>query len=126
MLASIGWFCFILFASGASSDTQNKMGLLTFVKQYVPNYDKFIHAGLYGAYGFLLYGVFGNYPVAKFAWRYAFVIAFLTGLLMEILQYAVFIGRSADVFDVLANTLGAALGLLCFAFLQRRIKRSQN
>lgn len=122
LLASIAWFCLILFASGASSDTQNKMGLLAFVKEYVPNYDKVIHTGLYGVYGFLLFGLFSNYPLLKRAWLWAFTVAFVTGLVMEFLQYTVFVGRSADGYDVFANTLGAVFGLLLFGLMQRKTK----
>ncbi|MEV6897651.1 VanZ family protein [Amycolatopsis sp. NPDC051372] len=54
--------------------------------------------------------------------RKAAVIAALAGFsaVIEIVQY--FVGRSADVDDVLLNTLGAALGVLLAATVRSRRK----
>lgn len=47
------------------------------------------------------------------------LIAASYGALLEVMQATLFVGRSGDVRDALANTFGAILGLLVFRKLHR-------
>lgn len=46
-------------------------------------------------------------------------IAVFYGIIIEVLQYALTTNRAADIYDVLANTLGALLAFIMFPFLVR-------
>jgi VanZ family protein len=81
--------------------------------------DKYRHALAYGLFAVLLGLSFlkGRYWAA--AW--AFTIASLVGIGMEILQP--YFGRSQDVGDALANSIGATLGCVVFVSLLLMIPR---
>ena len=70
--------------------------------------DKIAHIIAYGIMGFLAY-----LSVSSVRKRfYFFFIVISLGVLLELFQLYI-PGRSASFFDILANTLGAALGYLC-------------
>lgn len=48
------------------------------------------------------------------------IISVLYGIVIEILQETLTTTRHADIFDVLANFIGALLGLLVFLLIKRR------
>ncbi len=81
-------------------------------KYNLPNFnmaDKIVHLLLYF---FLTYFWLLAYPsLWKIKWTYmAIIIAW--GILIEFLQAFLIIGRSGDVFDALANSIGCVLGML--------------
>jgi len=84
--------------------------------QGVPHSDKVIHFLIYGLLCLL---AIGSRFTPHYLWAFLSVIAF--GLLIEILQGAMGWGRTASIWDMLANTLGAAIMLgLCVAYRKRR------
>lgn len=82
----------------------------------IPHFDKIVH--------FILYFVFVLFLMAGFIRQFngtqlktvlfSFFIAIACGLLIEVLQSEMHAGRSGDVYDMLANTGGALLGILLF------------
>lgn len=90
--------------------------------------DKVVHGCMYlglvlvGCYDLYRLG-FGFTPGRLVAWL---LVAIAWGGLMELLQGAMTLGRSADWFDFLANSCGALLGLLlgvwCLPRLFRRYR----
>jgi glycopeptide antibiotics resistance protein len=95
------------------------------------NFDKFVHAGIFFVLilltvrGFLLQTNF--IKLQQSAKLIAFIICVVFGGSLEILQGTLFEGRTADVFDFVANSFGAILGLLMYnwvekMFLERLIK----
>ncbi len=87
------------------------------------SFDKFVHAGIFFLLilliirGFLLQISFIKLKQnAKFI---ALVICVIYGGLLEILQGTIFEGRSADVFDFLADSFGSVLGLLMYKWVER-------
>ena len=44
----------------------------------------------------------------------AFLFSIFWGIMMEIIQGTVFVSRTIETMDILANVLGALLGILCF------------
>ncbi len=90
--------------------------------------DKLVHLFIFAVLVFLiLFGVREQYFNSKK--RYVFgiisvVITSLYGLLTEVLQVYVFVGRSGNRFDFYADSVGAILGwVIFFAVYRKKIKQ---
>lgn len=53
------------------------------------------------------------------------LVAVFYGIIIEVLQHAVTINRTADFYDVLANSLGALLAFFVFPFLIKDFSRTE-
>jgi len=91
-----------------------------------PGQDKLFHAVAYGILGFLLLGSripsaqgFTNTQV-----RSSIIIASLYGISDEFHQYFV-PGRSSDVWDWVADTLGAVIAVSLLVWLSRKCKSAE-
>ncbi len=89
--------------------------------------DKIVHLFIFGIQSFLiLWGYRTDYFANKNRKILAVTAIVLTafyGLLTEVLQRYVFIGRSGNVYDFLADTVGALLGWSLFLiFFRKKIK----
>lgn len=75
--------------------------------------DKFGHAAVYGIFTVGLF--FSLVPYAKHArqnrWL-AFTIASVYGIGMEVIQYAFFPGRYFEIWDIVANIIGAFAAII--------------
>lgn len=106
---AIAWTIFILVASGISSGTVKELKLDIFFL-----FDKLGHGAAY-----MMYVIFWAIALSatqkrnKSIWI-AFVTSVLLGIAMEIMQKYLFIGRSADVLDLLANISGSIVGTIIF------------
>jgi VanZ family protein len=59
------------------------------------------------------FAFFNNYNFKKAkAIQYAFFVSVAFGILIEVLQETITTARSLDIYDMLANTLGASLAVL--------------
>lgn len=91
-------------------------------------FDKLVHLGIFSTLGFLIfYGFSEQYLKSKK--RYLFVLAVLLvtmsyGMITEILQRYVFIGRNGNVYDFLADVLGGIIGFLAFILYNYIKKRT--
>jgi VanZ family protein len=107
------WALLILILCGLPG---NDLPDLSFIDWLSP--DKIAHLVLFGVQCFLLLGGFnrqGQFPqLKKYAVFYSLSISIAYGALVEVLQNYVFIQRSGDVRDALANALGAAIGYWYF------------
>jgi len=119
------WALFILILTGIPGDQIPKIP--TFLEWLSP--DKAVHLIMFGVLSYLI--LFGNRQqyVESRNRSYYIVIAVLIsavyGIITELLQHYVFIGRYASVFDGAANILGAAGGGLVY-FLQFNKNKSEN
>ena len=99
----------------------NKIPELTFWQWLKP--DKITHLVIFGILSYLLLAAFLHETAPSTLRLHAVVWALLItisyGVLTEVLQTFVFIKRTGDVRDALANSLGAFLGWLIY---QRRHK----
>lgn len=100
------WALFILFACGAQPGTLAKLRL-----EDLFGYDKPIHAFLFGMQAWL--GIKASLThrttsVKKMVTQWCLAAA-VYGALIELMQKFVFVGRSYDYFDMLANTLGCVI-----------------
>lgn len=86
--------------------------------------DKLVHIFFYGLLSFLLlYGFARQYDWRKSRYTLliiTFLIGTVFGLILEVLQYYVFIGRSGNVYDFIANVLGTLIGMSIFWLLLRK------
>jgi VanZ family protein len=85
----------------------------------LPFFDKLLHAGGYGLLGLLFCRAYrSRWPAAsgRFLARRAVLSAALFGLSDEIHQYFVPF-RTADPWDVLADAVGAAIGVIFYYVL---------
>jgi len=84
----------------------------------LPFGDKVVHAGVFGLLGVLVY-------LATYRPRLSFLFSSLYGVSDEIHQ-AFVAGRTADVRDWLADSVGAILGIVLVVYLTRRHHRRDN
>ena len=111
-LASVTWAVLLVVQSGSPSVG----GFLSrILEQFPVGADKVGHAAAYAVLGGLLRLATGR------AWL-AVLLSTLFGISDEIHQYFV-PGRMADVFDVVADAVGALIGALGVAFLSRALDR---
>lgn len=98
-----------------------------FPKSPFDGFDKLIHLTIYLIFSFLLcrslYHHFHKIKSLKIYWL-GFLLPVFYGMLMEILQEYIFIRRSGDWYDVLANASGALVGLLIFKLWLPKMKKS--
>jgi VanZ family protein len=113
---SIAWalVIFILCATpGRFVPSANWLEMLSF--------DKWVHAGVF----FLLVTLFGiavrAHQQNRTLFYLYFVLAVVYGGLLEIMQARVFSERSADWYDVIANSFGCLVALFLSARINRRI-----
>ena len=86
--------------------------------------DKAVHLFIFGVLAFLiLFGYREQYFNSKNRSIFGVVAVITTalyGLVTEVLQYYVFVGRSGNRFDFFADAVGAVLGWLLFNYLYRK------
>ena len=123
---SVLWALFILILCGIPGRDIPHISFLEIL-----SFDKFVHAGVFFVLilltvrGFLLQTNFKSLQhSAKFI---GFIICVFYGGLMEIMQGTLFEGRTADVFDFIADSIGCTFGLWLYSrienvFLIRLIK----
>lgn len=87
-------------------------------------YDKIVHLLVFAILSFLiLYGYREQYSQRDR--RYiivigAVVVTSIYGLITELMQHYVFIGRFGNVYDTIADCLGALLGWVIFRWMARK------
>ncbi|HRH64813.1 MAG TPA: VanZ family protein [Bacteroidia bacterium] len=109
-LPTLAWAIFILIICGIPGD---KIPELTFWQWLKP--DKIVHLLIFGLLSFLMIRSFRVQSTVdllrKNSLISALLITIIYGILIEVLQATVFIHRSGDVRDALANSIGAFVGL---------------
>lgn len=112
MLKKLLFFAYLLLITALSLWPSDQMpDVMLF-----PYADKLIHAGMYGGFTFLLLWA---WPVAFSGYRQflPFFIVVAYGFFMETLQRISFLGRSFDLTDELANSLGFFPGWIFYRFI---------
>jgi VanZ family protein len=91
----------------------------------IPNIDKIVHFGMYFTFMFVM--IYENRKIISKK-QYIFLMGFIPftyGILMECCQYLFTKTRTADMLDVLFNTLGIVMAIGLWKYLtQIKIKRS--
>jgi len=85
-------------------------------KTFIPNLDKLIHATLFGSFVFL-WSIYyatrkekNNHSNSRFV--LILIIACLYGVATELMQKYLIPNRDYDIFDIMADSIGAVLGFL--------------
>jgi VanZ family protein len=118
---SIAWAIIILILSGIPGKYLKKIHFKSFP---IPHFtDKVVHFSMYFIFTALLtFSFTAIYPKNKNkVLFFSFFIPFCYGVLMEILQKYLFIGRSAEFFDVVANTTGIIACLVLVLIYRQKI-----
>jgi len=119
LLPAILWALLILILCGIPGQRIPHVDFLSWLKP-----DKIVHLFLFGLLSYLLIrGFTRQQAVALFTahprlWALLLTIAY--GALIELLQQYVLIDRSGEVFDALADALGAFLGMWVFDYLRKK------
>src|SRR4051812_33668667 len=86
--------------------------------------DKIVHFVLWGALSFLLVRGFSQQHtfvyVSEHAKMYAIIFSCLYGVVIELLQTYIFTYRSGEVYDAIADAVGAFIGVWFYLFWMRR------
>jgi len=113
------WSLFILILCGIPGRQVPRLDFLSWLKP-----DKIVHLFLFGVQCYLLLRVFSRQPADLFLKLnqklLAALICVLYGVLIEVLQEYVFIDRTGDVRDALADAIGAVMGMWVFGYRLRR------
>ncbi|RBL93176.1 VanZ family protein [Chitinophaga flava] len=92
------------------------------------HFDKFVHFGLFG--GIVLFLSMGVYwhkkHISAFTLLLFVVVAAVYGFVIELIQKYWAVGRSFDLYDVLADTLGAAAGVIVFKIVLRLFYKQKS
>jgi glycopeptide antibiotics resistance protein len=106
---ALAWAVVILILCGFPGE---KLPKLTFLQWLKP--DKIAHLVLFGIQSYLLMRGFEKQNEYSFLMKNAvlsaIVLSVLFGCLVEVMQDTVFIQRSGDIRDAIANSLGALAG----------------
>jgi glycopeptide antibiotics resistance protein len=88
-------------------------------------FDKFVHAGIFfvlfslTARGFLLQT---SRPLLQRSYKLsAFILCITYGGALEVMQEMVFQGRSADIYDFIANSFGCMMGIAAYSWTEKQI-----
>jgi len=115
-LLGILWAIFILILCGLPGEQ--------FQKSHISNADKVIHTFLFAVLFFLLSVGFikqRTFPYLRInTLSKVLIISMLYGLVIEVLQGAVFIGRSIDLYDAIFNGIGCLVGYGLFLAIYGR------
>jgi VanZ family protein len=85
-------------------------------KTFIPNLDKLVHATLFGSFVFLWSIYFAtrkeknNHSNSRFV--LILIIACLYGVATELMQKYLIPNRDYDIYDIMADSIGAVLGFL--------------
>ncbi len=117
--AAFLWAILILVLCGLPGSNFPKLSFLEWLRP-----DKIVHLILFGIQSYLLIIGFtrqDRFPGLRAnAIRLGVLLSISYGALVEVLQTTVFIGRSGDIRDALANSIGAFIGFYFFRKFGKR------
>jgi len=92
----------------------------------IPHFDKVAHLGAYGVWSFLfLLAAQKTLGYCKQRMWQIVGLLILVGCGLEFGQYYMHEGRSFEVLDMLANTVGVMTGILIYYFFKKRFITSE-
>jgi len=105
------WTGLTLYLSVASADSMRELDIWSIV-----GIDKVGHAGFYAVFAFLWMMASRNHKTSK---HYIMILTIGFGILMEIAQYSMRVGRAFEVYDILANVTGCIIGYWLFSAVMK-------
>ena len=113
---SIFWSVSIFFLCLMSTEDLPSIDYLQLL-----SFDKLVHAILFGLLSLSLLVAFRRQNKVNYIRKKAILIAVLFsliyGLILEIVQYSLVEDRTGEVYDIVANMLGCALGIVFFRLI---------
>ena len=106
----LSWLVCVTFAS-LFSFNDDETSLIS-----IPNFDKFVHFTFY--FVMVILGVWAVREYLKTPKKISkvtlgvFLFAVSYGIIIEVLQHTLTVSREGDIWDALANTIGALTGIL--------------
>ena len=86
-----------------------------------PGADKVVHICMY--LGLVVLACWSMHAEVKRKWYFAIIFfAIGWGVMMEVFQYLMLLGRSFELYDILANSLGALIGVSIYMILAKMNK----
>lgn len=113
----MAWTVFISVLCLISMDTFSSVQSFDFMYK-----DKVVHAAFYFIFTIVWYLFFKKQSHSKYLKLKTFAFAVIYGIFIEICQGVFTHERSADVIDVLANTLGSSLAIMALWLADRNKK----
>jgi len=110
------WTGIILYLCLIKSSNLPKIGV------DIPNFDKYIHAFFHLTFTilwFLYFKIYLKKSNNKKLFVIVFLLSFCFGVTIEVLQTVFTTTRNGDPVDVLANSIGAVLGILAISVLEK-------
>lgn len=87
-----------------------------------PGADKVVHTCMY--LGLTWLACWSMHAEVKRVWYYLIILFSISwGVVMEIFQYIMHIGRSFDLYDIAGNSLGTLIGVLIYILMAHFKKR---
>jgi VanZ family protein len=115
---SIGWALFILVLCGIPGNQISKVKIIE-----IPHFDKFVHFLFYFVFTLLLISENNTQKshrkVTVNAILIAAVFSLCYGAFIEVLQKEIFVRRSGDIMDMIANTLGFLVAVISYRQVNR-------
>ena len=117
------WAMVIMILCGLPGKKLPKLSFLDWAKP-----DKIVHLIMFGVMSFLLLkSFFTEYGKKTTTYKFIAVsVSIAYGVLIEILQATIFIDRTGDFRDALADALGAFIGLWIFNYLDKKQNSQLN
>ena len=123
MWPALLWALFILALCGLPGSAIPELTFLDWLKP-----DKIVHLVLFGVLSFLLIrGVTGSETSAFWAAypkTFSVVASSLYGVFVELLQEYFFEDRHGDVYDLIADAIGALMGMWFYNYWVKRIRKA--
>jgi len=117
------WAFFILVLCGIPGQHIPRLAFIDWLRP-----DKIVHLFLFGVLSFLLINTFRQQLLLIFLNHhpkiYSILISTVYGIVIELLQAYVFINRSGEVFDAVADTVGALIGVWVYNYWAKRTAKS--
>jgi len=87
--------------------------------------DKLVHLILYFVF-VLLWAISSKTDFSKKQTLILAAVSIAFGIVIEILQSTMGLGRAYDIDDIIANTIGCILGIVCIPFIRRKMPLLKN
>lgn len=116
------WVSLMLFGIFAPADSLPKD--IDFF-DFIPCFDKFVHAGMFGGFAFLLFWLLNGQGLIKRVFLSTFLYSASFGILTEVLQLLLneIIQRKFDWMDFLADNIGIGIALgICYFIVNSKQK----
>jgi VanZ family protein len=110
-LLTLGWALFILIATLIPGKTIPSVPIF--------GIDKLVHFFIFGVLIFLWLYDSNKDSVNRLKKQHSFMLSILYGISIEFIQYYI-PGRSCSIYDIIANSIGVALGYYAFTIYKKK------